>query len=91
MQRFYAAKFWPNLGRIAFNPVESLRGTLAGGNISSYYEYLFRTLHPDCRIIAEFLGLIDFGVTEQELQEIFPMIKHYILMALTHLSLFLRE
>lgn len=79
-------------GRTAFNPVESLReAPLAGGNISSYYEYLFRTLHPDCRIIAEFLGLIDFGVTEQELQEIFPMIKHYIPMALTHLSPILKR
>jgi len=43
------------------------------GKLSTYYEFLLGSLDAGGRLVGEVLGLIDFGVTPEELQEIFPL------------------
>ncbi len=61
---------------------------LTGGNISVYYQHLLRTAVGSgaTEPLAELLGLIDFGVTEQELREILPSLAHHIEAAISHLK-----
>ncbi|MDH5641318.1 MAG: ATP-binding protein [Nitrospira sp.] len=43
------------------------------GKLSTYYEFLLGSLDDGGRLVGGVLGLIDFGVTPEELQEIFPI------------------
>jgi tetratricopeptide (TPR) repeat protein len=73
----------------AFDPVESLReAPLIEGQISRYYDYLFSSLEKGSTsgVVAELLGVIDFGLTEQEIQEIYPQFAHRIPAALSFLA-----
>ncbi len=44
------------------------------GKLSTYYEFLLESLDSGGRLIGELMGLIDFGVTPEEIQEIFPLL-----------------
>jgi hypothetical protein len=61
---------------------------LTGGDISVYYQYLLRTAVGSgaTEPLAELLGLIDFGVTQQELKEIIPSWAHHIEAAISNLK-----
>ena len=73
-----------------FDVVGGLRDApLTGGNISVYYQYLLRTAIGSgaTEPLAELLGLIDFGVTEQELKEILPSsLTHHVDAAISNLK-----
>jgi hypothetical protein len=43
------------------------------GKLSTYYEYLLGSLDAGGRLVGEVMGLIDFGISPEELQEIFPL------------------
>jgi len=43
------------------------------GKLSTYYEFLLGSLDAGGRLVGEVMGLIDFGITPEELQEIFPL------------------
>lgn len=43
------------------------------GKLSTYYEFLLGSLDDGGRLVGEVMGLIDFGITPEELQEIFPL------------------
>jgi hypothetical protein len=71
-----------------FDPVVELRDApLTGGDISRYYSYLLRGAEAGdaTGIIAELLGLVDFALTEEELQEIHPWLGHRINSAISQL------
>lgn len=73
----------------AFDPVSALReAPLIDGQISRYYKYLLDGLEKGntTDIIADLLGLIDFGVTEEDLKAIFPVLARHIPAALLYLS-----
>lgn len=56
------------------SPLMMLRALPASdGNLSTYYEFLLGSLDTGGRLVGEALGLIEFGVTPEELQEIFPL------------------
>lgn len=42
------------------------------GKLSTYYEFLLGSLDTGGRLVGRVMGLIDFGITPEELQEIFP-------------------
>jgi hypothetical protein len=44
----------------------------SGGVLATYYEFLFASLNEGGAMVADAMGLIDFGVTPAELAEIFP-------------------
>lgn len=44
------------------------------GRLSTYYEYLLSSLDTGGRLVGKVMGLIDFGITPEELQEIFPLL-----------------
>jgi hypothetical protein len=74
-------------GREAIDPVSLVRqAPVIQGEISNYYDYLLRNASGEARIVAGLLGHIDFGLSEHELQEIFPNIAAHIPQALLHLS-----
>lgn len=74
------------------NPLVWLEGLpKLEGDISVYYDYLLRNADPSSEIIAECLGLIDFGLTEEELQEIFPQFAHRIHLWLEQLSPIIKQ
>ncbi|MCF2151476.1 NACHT domain-containing protein [Desmonostoc muscorum LEGE 12446] len=78
----------------AVEPIASLReAPVIAGSISCYYDYLLQTAQPvgASQIVADLLGLIDYGLTIKELQEIFPLLAHYIPSALNHLSPILKQ
>jgi energy-coupling factor transporter ATP-binding protein EcfA2 len=80
--------------RSAFEPISSLReAPVIAGSISRYYDYLLQTAQPlgASEIVADLLGLIDFGLTIKELQEIFPLLAYYVPNALDHLSPILKQ
>lgn len=55
-------------------PLTLLRALPANdGKLSTYYEFLLESLDTGGRLVGEVMGLIDFGVTPEELQEIFPL------------------
>lgn len=55
-------------------PLALLRALPASdGKLSTYYEFLLGSLDDGGRLVGGALGLIDFGVTPEELQEIFPI------------------
>jgi len=73
----------------AFDPVSSLRDApLIDGQISRYYRYLLNGLEKGntTDVVADLLGLIDFGVTEEDLKAIFPALARHIPAALSYLS-----
>lgn len=56
-------------------PITLLRTLPANdGKLSTYYEFLLESLDDGGRLIGELMGLIDFGVTPEEIQEIFPLL-----------------
>jgi hypothetical protein len=74
-------------GRGATDPVSLVRqAPVIQGEISNYYDYLLRNASGEARIVADLLGHIDFGLSENELAEIFPNIAAHIPQALLHLS-----
>ena len=74
-------------GKGATDPVSLVRQAPAiQGEISNYYDYLLRNASGEARVVADLLGHIDFGLSENELQEIFPNIAAHIPQALVHLS-----
>lgn len=44
------------------------------GKLSTYYEFLLGSLDEGGRLVGEVMGLIDFGITPEELREIFPVL-----------------
>lgn len=44
------------------------------GRLSTYYEFLLGSLDEGGRLVGEVMGLIDFGITPEELREIFPLL-----------------
>lgn len=71
-----------------FDPAASLRDApLTGGDISLYYGHLLNTAAsgPATTQVAELLGLVDFALTEKELKEIHPWIRHHIGEAISQL------
>lgn len=44
----------------------------SAGALASYYEFLFASLDAGGAMVADAMGLIDFGVTPAEIAEIFP-------------------
>lgn len=55
-------------------PMTLLRALPANdGKLSTYYEFLLESLDAGGRLVGEVMGLIDFGVTPGEIQEIFPL------------------
>ena len=74
---------------IAFDPLQLLSDVpLLEGELPRYYEYLLRTAKfgDVSSILADLLGLIDFGLTEEELKVIYPLIAHFIPSTLNHLD-----
>ncbi|MEO8613785.1 MAG: hypothetical protein ABI600_01480 [Luteolibacter sp.] len=60
-------------------PVTLLRTLPANdGNLSTYYEFLLGSLDEGGRLVGELMGLIDFGVSLEELQQIFPLVRSRI-------------
>ncbi len=73
----------------AFDPVEFLRDApVIEGQISRYYEYLLSHLERGntSGVIAELLGVIDFGLTEKDIQSIYPQFAHRVPAAVSFLS-----
>ncbi|MDF9828462.1 hypothetical protein M2103_001836 [Ereboglobus sp. PH5-5] len=56
------------------------------GKLSTYYEFLLDSLDTGGRLVGEVMGLIDFGITPEELQEIFPLFRGRIEEFLTQLA-----
>lgn len=72
----------------AFDPAAELRDVpLTGGDISRYYSYLLNGAEAGGATVpvAELLGLVDFALTEEELKEIHPWLRHRIEAAVSHL------
>lgn len=44
------------------------------GKLSTYYDFLLGSLDTGGRLVGEVMGLIDFGITPEELREIFPLL-----------------
>lgn len=78
--------------RDAVDPLSFLKTlpTLSG-NISRYYDHLLNTIDRSGEIIANVLGAIDFGVTENELSEILPGIGYHVPRAVRRLSPVLKQ
>ncbi len=73
----------------AFDPLQLLSEVpLLEGELPRYYEYLLRTatFGDVSNILADLFGLIDFGLTEEELKAIYPLISHFIPTTLKHLD-----
>ncbi|MFH6955264.1 hypothetical protein ACHSBP_19365 [Pseudoalteromonas sp. XMcav1-K] len=56
------------------------------GNVSSYYQYLLSKEDDGTLLIANILGLIDFGITTEELKQITPLLAPIIDSSIKHLS-----
>jgi hypothetical protein len=48
------------------------------GKLATYYEFLLGSLDAGGRLVGEVMGLIDFGITPEELREIFPVFRSQI-------------
>lgn len=72
----------------AFDPIKELiNAPLTEGQISVYYDFLLKQTNGSfSSFIAETLGLVDFGLTKEELCEMYPSLAHHIDSALLHLS-----
>jgi hypothetical protein len=71
------------------DPIAGLRNApLTGGDISVYYAHLLKSAEGSgaTQPVAELLGLIDFGVTEDDLKEILPAFAHYVESAVSQLT-----
>lgn len=56
-------------------PLVLLRALPANdGRLSTYYKFLLESLDAGGRLVAEAMGLIDFGITPTELQEMFSLL-----------------
>lgn len=76
----------------ALDPISFIKSLpLLQGKIANYYEHLLNTSDATGGIVANLLGAIDFGVTEQELKEILPTVAYQIPKALNHLRPVLKE
>ncbi|MGF9977315.1 AAA family ATPase [Viridibacillus arvi] len=57
------------------------------GDIKNYYDYLFSSTEDlSASFVGDVLALVDFGLTEKELKEIFPQFSRHIRKALDLLS-----
>lgn len=74
-------------------PLSFLRkAPVLAGNISRYYDYLLADVESNgVGFVADVLGLLDFGLTLQELKEIMPSLGHRIPLALSRLKPILKE
>lgn len=74
-------------------PIAFLREVpVLAGNISRYYDYLLGVVESNgAGFVADVLGLIDFGLTLQELKEISPSLGHRIPSALSCLKPILKQ
>lgn len=60
-------------------PLTLLRALPANdGKLSTYYEFLLESLDTGGRLVGEAMGLVDFGVTPEEIKEIFPLFQGQI-------------
>lgn len=60
---------------IADDPVAVLRELPpSAGDLASYYDYLLGSLDEGSALVAETLGLIEFGITLSELGEVYPIL-----------------
>ena len=76
----------------ALDPVSLIKSLpLLQGQIANYYEHLLKTSDAIGGSVANLLGAIDFGVTEQELKEILSSIAYQIPKALNHLRPVLKD
>jgi hypothetical protein len=76
----------------ALDPISFIKSLpLLQGEIANYYEHLLKTSDAIGGSVANLLGAIDFGVTEQEIKEILSSIAYQIPKALNHLRPVLKE
>lgn len=61
------------------------------GNVASYYNYLLSDLDNGKMLIANVLGVIDFGITIDELKQAIPLLSGVIEDSIKHLSPILTE
>ncbi|MGO4892922.1 ATP-binding protein [Flavobacterium sp. W21_SRS_FM6] len=61
------------------------------GNVISYYKYLLSNIDDGTLLIANILGLIDFGITIEELKQALPLLSPIIDSSIKHLSPILTE
>ena len=47
---------------------------IISGNIAKYYSYLYQQASNETKALGDILGVIDFGVSEDDLQEIVPSV-----------------
>lgn len=74
------------------SPLSLLRALPANdGKLSTYYQFLLESLDSGGRLIGEVMGLIDFGVTPEEIQEIFPVFQGRIEQILKQLAPILEQ
>jgi hypothetical protein len=68
------------LDNAVFDPTAALEAIPAHhGSLTTYYDYVIRRIEEHQAVfIAESLALIDFGVSESELKEVFPAQAHRI-------------
>tara|TARA_R110001606_G_scaffold399177_1_gene581332 strand:+ start:11612 stop:17665 length:6054 start_codon:yes stop_codon:yes gene_type:complete len=56
------------------------------GNVTSYYQYLLSNKDDGTLLIANILGLIDFGITIEELKQVSPLLSPIVDSSIKHLS-----
>ncbi|PML76552.1 hypothetical protein [Enterovibrio norvegicus] len=56
------------------------------GNVTSYYQYLLSKKDDGTLLIAHILGLIDFGITIEELKQVSPLLAPIVNSSIKHLS-----
>lgn len=56
------------------------------GNITSYYQYIFSNIDEGTLLIANILGLIDFGITIDEIKQALPLLAPIVDSSIKHLS-----
>lgn len=61
------------------------------GNVISYYKYLLSNIDHGTLLIANILGLIDFGITIEELKQALPLLSPIVDSSIKHLSPILTE
>ena len=56
------------------------------GNVTSYYQYLLSNEDDGTLLIANILGLIDFGITIEELKQALPLLSSFVDSSIKYLS-----
>ncbi|MHC4543181.1 MAG: ATP-binding protein [Planctomycetota bacterium] len=75
---------------VAIDPIELVNG-MPQGNISAYYDYLFRASDNFAKIIAKLLAYVDFAISTEDLGKIYPSLRTEIPKAVTYLSPVLKD